>query len=312
MERIKKLLGILVLGLLWCNLSFSENYRVGQKIYNLLDINKNLKIKLPEGEWVVARNVRDGWRGINQRIVGIARLENNEIMEMVEVYEGLLNGILISDVDPILIELVFKNKYDGCYERPEYFILEFYRKGSTHNCLTIAHWDLPKELTNPDDPAYRGVAAEYNIWIKNNNIVVPKIVLASSHSYFSRLVGGTWITVIYIANPKIYNAPKNKHLTEESSEYHKYNIDQFPEHKKTMQNWISIASKRHKDFENIIKAKDKHKLDLKVYIDNKLNVEGNIKVTSDLSSQLEQLNDLYKSGALTKEEFEKAKKKLLN
>ena len=34
--------------------------------------------------------------------------------------------------------------------------------------------------------------------------------------------------------------------------------------------------------------------------------------TSDLVSQLEQLNDLYKSGTLTKEEFEKAKKKLLN
>ena len=28
--------------------------------------------------------------------------------------------------------------------------------------------------------------------------------------------------------------------------------------------------------------------------------------------QLQKLNDLYKSGALTKEEFEKAKKKILN
>ena len=33
---------------------------------------------------------------------------------------------------------------------------------------------------------------------------------------------------------------------------------------------------------------------------------------SDLVKQLEALNDLYKSGVLTKEEFEKAKKKLLN
>ena len=30
------------------------------------------------------------------------------------------------------------------------------------------------------------------------------------------------------------------------------------------------------------------------------------------SNQLKALNDLYKTGALTKEEFEKAKKKLLN
>ena len=34
--------------------------------------------------------------------------------------------------------------------------------------------------------------------------------------------------------------------------------------------------------------------------------------TSDLASQLEQLNDLYKSGTLTKDEFDKAKKKILN
>jgi hypothetical protein len=34
--------------------------------------------------------------------------------------------------------------------------------------------------------------------------------------------------------------------------------------------------------------------------------------TSDIASQLEQLNDLYKSGTLTKDEFDKAKKKILN
>ena len=35
-------------------------------------------------------------------------------------------------------------------------------------------------------------------------------------------------------------------------------------------------------------------------------------ISSDIVDQLKSLNDLYKSGALTKEEFEKAKKKILN
>ena len=39
---------------------------------------------------------------------------------------------------------------------------------------------------------------------------------------------------------------------------------------------------------------------------------SNIYVSSDLTEQLKALNELYKSGVLTKEEFEKAKKKLLN
>ena len=309
---MKKLLGIVVLGLLICNISFADNFRVGQKIKNSLNISKNLKIKLSKGDWVVARNITDQWRGITQRIVGIARLENNEIMEMVEVYEGVLGGILIGDVNPILIELVFKNRHDGCYEKPEYFILEFYRKGSTHNCFRVAHWDLPKELTNPDDPESRGNAAEYNRWINDNSISVPKIVLVSDHSYFSRLVGGNWILVTHVANPKIYSAPKSNRLTEESSEYHKYNIGQFSEHNKVMQNWISIASKRHYSFENIIKVKDKHKLDLDIYIKDKINIDADIETSGSISVQIKQLNELYKSGALTKEEFTKAKKKLLN
>ena len=35
-------------------------------------------------------------------------------------------------------------------------------------------------------------------------------------------------------------------------------------------------------------------------------------LTDNLIEQLNQLNDLYKTGVLTKEEFKKAKKKLLN
>ena len=45
------------------------------------------------------------------------------------------------------------------------------------------------------------------------------------------------------------------------------------------------------------------------------NIENKVKTTddnNDITQQLKDLNELYKSGALTKEEFEKAKKKLLN
>ena len=48
---------------------------------------------------------------------------------------------------------------------------------------------------------------------------------------------------------------------------------------------------------------------------NKIEVTNNSKTSSndsDIVSQVQQLNELYKSGTLTKEEFEKAKKKLLN
>ena len=156
--------------------------------------------------------------------------------------------------------MVFKNKYDGCYERPEYYKLGLFRKGSTHNCIFIEPWDLPKELTNPDDPETRGMAAAYNKWIKLNNYKVPDIVLTSNHSYFSRLVGGNWYRITYIANPRIFNAPETKFNTLESTEYHGRNIENFPEHKKIMDEFVKLSFQRHQEFENTLKARGYHRL----------------------------------------------------
>ncbi len=57
------------------------------------------------------------------------------------------------------------------------------------------------------------------------------------------------------------------------------------------------------DFLNIIKPSN-------LYVESNLNIDATD--SGDLTEQLKGLNELYKSGALTKEEFEKAKKKLLN
>jgi hypothetical protein len=47
-----------------------------------------------------------------------------------------------------------------------------------------------------------------------------------------------------------------------------------------------------------------------LYVNSNLKNENNR--DGNIVNQLEQLNSLYKSGVLTKEEFEKAKKKILN
>ena len=58
-----------------------------------------------------------------------------------------------------------------------------------------------------------------------------------------------------------------------------------------------------KNFEEMVKAK-KHRLDLDRYINITLLIESN----NALPNQLKKLNDLFKSGVLTKEEFEKLKR----
>ena len=288
--------------------ALAKTFYIGDNISGYFNYNRDIKIKLSPGNWTVIRKATEG--NPKQQIVGIGRVEGNEIMEMIEVYEGKLAGYYVKYVDPILIELVFKDEHDGCYERSEYYLLELYRKGSTFNCMIVRHTDATKELKHPDSPHGKAAASAYNFWIKKNSLNFPKIMFESYHSYFSRLVGGKWYEVRRYLNPKLLNAPKSNFFTEETSEYHKHNISQFPEHKKTMEKWISISSKFHIKFQDeMAKSKNRHKLSLDKYL---IDVGMEAKSDDFVAEQLKQLNELYKSGALTKEEFSKAKKKLLN
>ena len=69
-----------------------------------------------------------------------------------------------------------------------------------------------------------------------------------------------------------------------------------------------IKTQFYQIFERNHKSKKHHLLDLSKYILTDTSSENK----SDVVDNLKKLNDLYKSGVLTKEEFEKAKKKLLN
>ena len=288
--------------------SEAKVYRYGTELENKFIISKKFSIPLSEGKWVAIRNIRVTFYGISQTINGIARIENNELQELIEVYKGWGMDKYMSQINTIIQEAVFKNQYDGCYERSEYYFVEVFKKGSSHNCLIVRHLETIKELTNPDDPQLRGVGAQYNKYIRENNIIIPEITLASEHSFFSRTTGGNWYRIIHAINPKILNSPDINSFTEESSEYHRSNISKYPEHKKTMDTWASISSKNHKRLEKIFKAKKHHLLSLDKYIK-----ENDVEDTKkNVVEDLKKLNDLYKSGAITKEEFKKAKKKLLN
>ena len=287
--------------------SLAKTFFIGEQINDYFIYNNDIKIKLNPGNWTVVRNQ---FRGVpKQRIVGIGRVENNQIMEIVEIYDAQLAGYYNYYIDPIIIELMFKDKHDGCYERSEYYLLKLYRNGTTFNCMRVRHLDITKEFSYPDSPDGKAAASAYNFWIKSNSLTYPKIALQSYHTYFSRMVDGKWYEVRHMVHPKLLNAPKSNFFTEETSEFHKYNISQFADHKKTMEKWISISSKFHKNFENMVKAKSHHKLALEKYF---IEIESEAKSNDAIVEQLKQLNELYKSGVLKKEEFEKAKKKILN
>jgi len=302
---MNKLLWIVVLGLLLCINVYADNFKTGQIIENELRFSKKVSFSLEPGEWEIIN--RDVWffGGIKIRLITLAQIKNNEIVAFREFQEGNLSGGYQSDLNMAIVEYLYKSKYDGCYERPEYTLLKTFTKGNSHNCLIINHMDPSKELYSPDDPDTYIDRMNIRSYIEDNNLELPNNMLRSTHAYFSRLVSNYLYTAVYIDSPQRLGAPENNFKSEETSEYHPSNINKYPEYKKYMDKFIEISSLRHMEFEKVVKAKKRHKLKF-------ININSNEVKDNNILDQLEKLNTLYKDDVLTKEEFEKAKKKILN
>ncbi len=308
---MKRIFFLLLISFFFIQTSTAKSYRIGDVITNNIEFSKKYIFELPSGSWTVADRYSYSYYGIITKGYRLLKIINGKAVEGFSIGELKVPVKWQSQLNSALYEIVFKNKYDGCYERPEYYILEFFAKGSSHNCFWIGHEDVYKELFDPEDPEIRGVNAQYKAWLRNNGIELPKVAIGSSHSYFSRLTGGKWFVLNHGFDPEYLGAPKSKFISEDRSEYHKYNISDFPKHKIIMEKVISIGAARHKKFELEVGAKDHHKINLEKYVKNfdtnKVSVgEDNI------LSKLNKLKKLYDNGVLTEDEFKKAKNKILN
>ncbi len=300
---------ILVICIFFNTSVFAKMYKVGEQITNnQLQMNKNFKIDLSPGIWTVINREEYKWGYFDFRVWGIAKIEEKEIVEFYEVVWGDMGVRLQSQIDPLIYEAVFKDPYDGCYERPEYYLVEVISVGRSHNCMVIKHWDVIKQIHSPDDPHSKHRTVQYRKFLRETGVKFPKMSLGSYHSYFSRHNLNSWYQVVYVLHPKLIDGPKSKFFTEDTSEYHKYNIEKHPKHKSAMEKFISIAANFHTKFEKSQKAQKHHLLNLNEYIKEDLKVKTSNK---DIVAQIKELNDLYKSGALSGYEFEKAKKKII-
>ena len=307
---MKRFLVILLISLFFSTNAFAKKYNIDDVIEDQFYINKKFVVNLPKGKWILAEKSSSFYYGLSNKLFTIVRVENEKVIEGISISEWKTAGVYENIVNQALYEILFKNKYNGCYEKPKYTILKFYAKGNTHNCFWVGHRDLIKHIYNPDDPELKTANTQLKKWLKIKQFSLPKVALYSEHSYFSRQAMGKWYYLTYTVDPKILNAPDNKFISQDTSEYHRYNIDNYPEHKKIMKKWISISSQRHLDFENSVETLKLHRLNLDDLSPKEINT--NKDQSNDVVEQLQKLNDLFKSGILTKEEFDKAKKKLLN
>ena len=243
--------------------------------------------------------------------VDLIQLEGNIIKAALSF--GVLDtqGKWIGYLNQWIYENIFQNKYDGCYERSEYYLVKVFKKGASINCLIIRHDEPKKEIFQPDDPEDKVWSAMWRKYLRENNVKLPPITVSSDHIYYAPVVQNKMIAYWYAIDPEFHGGPKSEFTSEESNEFHRSNIDKYPDHKKYMEDWVKKSAQRHKLFEEKVKAKSYHKLDLSEYVKGEI-IEETKTTSSGLTEELIELNKLYEEGVLTKEEFEKAKKKVLS
>ena len=133
------------------------------------------------------------------------------------------------------------------------------------------------------------------------------------HSKGSKVWGSS-----YYYNPELDGVPKPISKEWDTNEFHKQRIMNHPKHEEFIKKYISITAKYIDAFNKTHKLKSTSKLSLGVnenISDVSINTgsgNSNKKTSTTVVEELKTLKDLLDSGAITKEEFEKAKKKILN
>ena len=312
---MKKILGIVVLGLLLfieaTEAAKRTSFKKGMILEGEVFWTQKIKVNLPAGQWQVVDKWRWQVNAVNGRGVSLVKLNGNVLDEVIEFEEVNANGKWISHVVQWLQEVFFKNEHDGCYQRPEYYLIKVKKSGGFFNCLKVRHYDTEKLLFSPDDKWGKTNTAIIRKYLREENIEVPKIMIGRSHNFFAPSVKDSYYGIFYVFNPETQGGPKSKFLTEDTNEYHRSNISNYPKFKKYMDDFVNSAAYEHAKFEEMVRAKSQHLLDLSEF---DINIEEPTKETksSDLVNELKKLNELYQEGALTKKEFEKAKRRLLD
>ena len=295
---MKKILGIVVLGLLLSTNVFAAKfkYSVGDIVENEVVLGKKDKFPLPPGKFTVA--VIKKSRGISNMML----------------YQEDKNGITRWNIHVYgsgRTEWEWWNPGRFC-ERTNVYFIKKKLGNKKFACWMVNH-------TRSDIGSNKGFWKLVRDHAIANQVKSPDIFVYSQHEYANRskLYG-----IGYYYNPELDGVPKPKSLEWDTNEFHLQRVMNYPKHEAFLKKYISVTASLVDRFNKLNNVKGGLTLSPEEnFSQASISVEKTetkkIKKSADtdkgdLVSELKELKDLLDSGALTKEEFEKAKKKLLN
>ena len=322
---MKKLLGIIVLGLFWCNTLPAK----------ILDIENKIQIEVPSSHKFIRYNNEEITKFINELKDSIDGMEVDFYLVGPSKYVDLEQALVMDGEDPMENEYVKSmiKKYEGKLERKmlqdplkagKWIISEIKKimKKEKIDFITYA-FVINKtliEMTSEEDEIIDMLTELQSMnnseLIKQTKEIKKEIASFEGASSTSYAFGPTTFTYnklkigknkngnLFLKGPSKFFMAINETMTIDAV----LNV-YLGEHNKKTYGFISACyvdcSKFNSKFDKMIKPTFSTNVQTQ-------KTKSSLSNDSDLTEQLKALSELYKSGVLTKEEFTKAKKKLLN
>jgi hypothetical protein len=322
---MKKILGIIVLGLFWCNTLPAK----------ILNIENKIQIEVPSSHKFIRYNNEEITESINELKDSIDGIEVDFYLVGPRKYVDLEQALVIDGEDPMENEYVKSliKKYEGKLERKmlqdplkagKWIISEMKKIMKKEKIDFITYvFVINKtliEMSSEEDEIIDMLTELQSMnnseLIKQTKEIKKEIASFEDASSTSYAFGSTTFTYnklkisknkngnLFLKGPSKFFIAINETMTIDAV----LNV-YLGEHNNRTYGFISACyvdcSKFNSKFDKMIKPTFSTKEQIQ-------KTKSTLSADSNLTEQLKTLSELYKSGALTKEEFRKAKKKLLN
>lgn len=297
---MKKIYIIIIFSLLFSTNAFAKwNYNVGDVVQNEVFFGKKEKYKLPPGKFIVG-------------VVAKEKEFKDIMLYQIDEDSGYLRWA-------IHFYATGNTKWDywnppKFCDRTNVYFIKKYKGNQKYACWMINH-------SRSDISANKGFWAKVREYEISQKIKTPDIFVYSHYEYSK---GPKLWGLEHFYNPELDGVPKPISKEWDTSEFHKQRVMNYPKHEEFLKKYIGYTANFVKDFNKMMKIKNSSKLSLNVdenLSQSSINTETNlsqnnsktqINEENDIISQIKELKKLFDDGAITNEEFEKAKKKLLN
>ena len=317
---MKKILGILILSLLMSMSAYASKYsaKIGDTVENEISFGK-VKFPLPPGEftvtaykkWLMFKDIMlvqiDKNTGIIRWKIKITATGNTETK-----HSSWVPSEMCKQTNLYFVKIKKGSQKFACWSvsHSNSDSEEVVRSAISNNYFSFGDKVYYKIAAN------QGFAEQVRNFENQNNIELPGMFVVSKHQNEKK---SKLHESEYYYNPELNGIPKSNNLNWDRNEFHKQQIKSFPEHETFMKDYISISASLIDRFNKLNRVKGNLKLDASTYIkqastnfQKKDTEETSSENKGDLINQIKSLKELLDAGAITQDEFDKAKKKILN